>query len=251
VRITTPRIIGLLFVGVVFAVTSGCISVGGSVEIGELETETSTLILGDATDVEAIMEIGVGTFRIRGGAEGLLDAKFTYNVEEWSPVVDYDEKGDEGTLTIRQPGTGSKNVPSGARNEWDIALNDDVVTALEVDVGVGDVTMELSGLSLTRLEIDQGVGNTVVDLSGDWNRDMDVVIDGGIGKSTLRLPSKVGVRVQCDTGIGTIHAEGLKKRRDVYVNDAYGESDVTIDVDIDAGVGKIVLEVAGAPTARA
>ena len=39
------------------------------------------------------------------------------------------------------------------------------------------------------------------------------------------------------------NAKGLKKVGDSYVNDAYGESDVTLDVDVRGGVGEINLEV--------
>jgi hypothetical protein len=251
VRTRMATAVGLLVVCCLLTSCSGCIPFGSSVEIGELKTEKTALVLGNAQRVEVSMDVGTGKFRIRGGAEGLLDAEFTYNVEEWTPIVDYEEKGGRGTLKIKQPGTGSKRVPNGAHNEWDIALNNDVVTSLELDVGVGNVEMDVTGLSLTYLEIDQGVGNTVLDLTGDWDQDLTVMIDGGVGESRLRLPSKVGVRVRCDTGVGSVKAEGLEKRRDVYVNDAYDESDVTIDVDIDAGVGAIYLEVAGARGVRA
>ena len=36
---------------------------------------------------------------------------------------------------------------------------------------------------------------------------------------------------------------GLKKVGDSYVNDAYGESDVTLNVDVKGGMGEINLEV--------
>ncbi len=44
-------------------------------------------------------------------------------------------------------------------------------------------------------------------------------------------------------GLGKINAEGLKRVGDAYVNDAYGESNVTLNVDVQGGVGEINLEV--------
>jgi hypothetical protein len=38
-------------------------------------------------------------------------------------------------------------------------------------------------------------------------------------------------------------AEGLSRDGDAYVNDAYGESEATLNVDIEGGVGLIRLEV--------
>jgi hypothetical protein len=36
---------------------------------------------------------------------------------------------------------------------------------------------------------------------------------------------------------------GLQREGDSYVNDAYGDSDVTLEVDVQGGVGQINLEV--------
>jgi hypothetical protein len=51
------------------------------------------------------------------------------------------------------------------------------------------------------------------------------------------------VRVNAEGGLGQINAEGLQREGDAYVNDAYGDSDVTLDVDVRGGVGQINLEV--------
>jgi hypothetical protein len=59
----------------------------------------------------------------------------------------------------------------------------------------------------------------------------------------VQLPSKVGVRVEVKGRLGKINAEGLQREGEAYINDAYGDSDVTLDVDIQGGVGRINLEV--------
>ncbi len=58
----------------------------------------------------------------------------------------------------------------------------------------------------------------------------------------MLLPSEVGVRARADGGLGKINAEGLQKVGDSYVNDAYGDSDVTLDVEVQGGVRQINLE---------
>ena len=68
-------------------------------------------------------------------------------------------------------------------------------------------------------------------------------LQGGVGEATVRLPSEVGVRVEARGGLGQINAEGLQKQGDSYANDAYGDSEVTLDVDIQGGVRQINLEV--------
>src|SRR3712207_4606236 len=107
--------------------------------------------------------------------------------------------------------------------------------------GVGN--LDLDGLDLTGLNLDVGAGSTRVDLSGDWARDVSATVRGGAGEVTMLLPSRMGVRVDAGTRLGRINAEGLQKDGDAYVNDAYGGSDNTLEVDITGGVGQITLQL--------
>src|SRR3712207_133987 len=60
---------------------------------------------------------------------------------------------------------------------------------------------------------------------------------------TVLLPSRMGVKVVAGTRLGRINAEGLKKSGEAYVNDAYGDSDATLKVNVTGGVGQINLEI--------
>lgn len=59
----------------------------------------------------------------------------------------------------------------------------------------------------------------------------------------MLLPGKVGVRATAEGGLGKIDAEGLIRDGQAYVNDVYGDSDVTLQVVVRGGVGEINLEV--------
>ena len=98
-------------------------------------------------------------------------------------------------------------------------------------------------LGKTGLDVSLGAGESTIDLSGNWTRDLDVTVDAGAGSIQMRLPSNVGVRVEVDTGLGSVDAFNLKKDGNVYTNDAYATSDVTLDVMLKAGLGEIDLEV--------
>ena len=49
----------------------------------------------------------------------------------------------------------------------------------------------------------------------------------------------------CFRGLGAIHADGFQKQGDAYVNDQYGRSPVTLQIEVEGGVGEINLELAG------
>ncbi len=190
------------------------------------------------------LEIGAGELNLTGGADQLMEADFSYNVADWKPKVNYDVvSGETGELLVRQGSGGGVRLGGDARNEWDIRLNDEVPTDLVVQMGAGESDLDLDSLTLRGVSLQMGAGKATVDLTGDYAQDFDASIQGGVGEATVMLPSDVGVRAKAEGGIGKINAEGLQREGDSYVNDAYGDSDVTLDVDVQGGVGQINLEV--------
>ena len=212
------------------------------VEVGDMETETKTVALGEAESVELELAMGAGELEVHAGAQDLMEATFSYNVERWKPEVDYSVFGRKGTLEIKQ-GKG-RGVPMGStRNRWDIALAKGVPLSIKIDFGAGEGDIDLRDLRLESLDIDMGVGDLTVDLSGDREQDLRVNVDGGVGSATLYLPEGVGVRAVVDKGIGSVDAENMQKDGNEYTNEAYGRSAVTINVKISAGIGSIDLKV--------
>jgi len=110
-------------------------------------------------------------------------------------------------------------------------------------MGAGESDLDLDSLTLKGLDLQMGAGKTTVDLTGDYAQSFVASIQGGVGEATVLLPSEVGVKAKAEGGLGKINAERLKTVDDSYVNDAYGESDVTLNVDVQGSVGEINLEV--------
>jgi hypothetical protein len=210
--------------------------------VGELQTESQSVELGDAKSVSVKIKIGAGDLKVNGGAEKLLGADFTYNVAELKPEV----KLTGGTLVIWEPGNEGQIDWRGItdfRNEWSLRLNNDLPMNLSLEMGAGTSDLQLADLSLTGLDILLGAGECTLDLSGDWERDLDVTIETGAAEVTLRLPKGVGVRVEVGRGPTAIFASGLTQDGSVYTNAAYGTSDVTLNIKMQAGIGQINLEV--------
>jgi N-terminal domain of toast_rack, DUF2154 len=216
---------------------------GGSQQVGKMQEESKYVDLKSADSVRAQLKMGAGELHVTGGADQLMDGDFSYNVSEWKPKVSYDVNGQKGELLVKQGSANSGSLGAKARNEWDINFNDEVPTDLVVKMGAGESELDLDSLTLRGLDIKMGAGKSTIDLTGDYAKGFDASIQGGVGEATVLLPSGVGVKAKAEGGLGKIHAEGLKKVGDSYVNDAYGESDVNLDVDVRGGVGEINLEV--------
>ena len=213
------------------------------VEVGELRTQTRSVDAEDAESVRANLRIALGELNVSGGADELMEADFAYNVAAWEPRVNYELGGDTGELNVEQQGLGEGIPNRDVRNEWDLRLNDDIPMDLAVQMGGGVSNLDLDSLILTGLNLDMGAGATTVDLTGDWERDLSAVVRGGAGEVTLLLPSQTGVKVNAGTRLGRVNADGLRKEGEAYVNDVYGDSDTNLEVDVSGGVGQINLRV--------
>ena len=195
--------------------------------------------------VRAHIQMPAGELRVSGGATKLMEADFNYDEAEGTPETSYHVSGGTGELDVTQPGKKFHFGP--AHNNWNIRLANDVPMQLKVDMGAGQSDLKVGGLSLTRLDISMGAGQFTADLTGDWKKDLDAEIHGGVGHAIILLPEDVGVRVHATGGIGSINSGGLKRDGDEYVNDMYGKSPVTLRLDVSGGVGNIDLR----PTPKA
>jgi hypothetical protein len=223
-------------------------NVGGDrLSTSETRNESKTVALGAAQSVRVSLNMKAGELKIDGGAPQLLDADFTYNVPEWKPEVSYSVSGGVGILEVTQPGSAS--AMGNTRNDWDLRLSNKAPMEMSVNVGAGRATLTLGGLELSRLELNMGAGETTVDLNGNWKKDLSAELHGGVGKATIRLPKDVGVHVVAHGGLGAINAGGFQKQGDAYVNDMYGKSPVTLQIEVEGGIGEINLELGGEPPA--
>jgi hypothetical protein len=231
---------GLLVVAAVFL---GACGAQGQEGVGGMQNESRSVQPDNAEAVRAHLTVGAGELKVGGGADALMEADFSYNVADWKPQIDYEVSGEKGDLTVEQGRGDDGRLGGGARNEWDLRFNDDVPTDLVVEMGAGESDLDLDSLNLTGLDLQMGAGKTTVDLTGDYAQDFDARIQGGVGEATVLVPSEVGVRVRAEGGLGKINAEGFQREGEAYVNDAYGDSDVSLDVDVQGGVGSINLKV--------
>ena len=112
---------------------------------------------------------------------------------------------------------------------------------LDIDMGAGQSKVKVGDLAVTRLDMKIGAGQIVADLTGNWKKDLEADIKGGVGNAVILLPEDVGVMVHATGGIGSINANGLKREGDEYTNELYGKSPVSLRLDISGGVGNIEL----------
>jgi len=260
------RMTRMIFVFPLLALAAvSCVFTGPRFEIGELQTENQTVEYSGLNTISADIEMGFGELNISGGAENLLEAKFSYNVTEMKPELDFE--GDRIDVHSPQVDIGFDSFldMDDFQNVWDLSFSDEIAIDLEIDLGAGRAQLDLGSLkvnelhlgagagevevdlsnstTLSELSIDAGVGEITLDLHGDWPQGLRADVQAGVGEITIWLPSEVGVRVDVQGGLTDIDTRGLDRSGRSYFNSAWGESDVEIRITINAGVGEINLMV--------
>lgn len=265
VRMMSKR--GMIFLGALVVLTLALNScVVDRFQVGPMRTDYENVEVGAAEAVRAEIVMNFGEIKISGGAGDLMEAELSYNVDELEPRVSYDISGSTGELTVKHRDI--EDLPLGdyeeTRSEWELSFNDDVpmdmtltmgatrgdidlrgleLANLNLEVGAAQADLSLGDGPLRNLDIEMGAGDLTIDMANDWDSDLTGEITSGVGKLTIYLPSDVGVVVDVEMGIVTIETKGLQKDGNRYTNDAFGESEVTLRLQIEGGVGDIHLEV--------
>ncbi len=241
IKLSRHGAVALLLSVLVVGLSAGGCSVVKRVE-RKTQTASHTVKLEGARAVEAEIEMGAGQLFVAGGAADLMEAELTYSNKAWRPRFDYDVQDGTGELTVSQDN--KRGILVGAdRTEWNLSLNDDVPLKLDIELGAGVSNLALGALNLEKLEVSGGAGKMIIDLTGTWDHDVDVDIDTGVGSLTLRLPEDFGVRIDVDLGIGKVNADGFTLDGGHYVNDTYADGKEILDINIDQGVGEVILEL--------
>lgn len=200
-----------------------------------------TVDQGNVTSVKVTIDLPVGEISLSGGAEKLVNVSIKEDGEDAAePNLQYSTQGEQGILVI-QPSGGDA---MGEDYEWNVQLNNSIPMELNLTLGATDSELKLGTLSLNTLNITTGVGETVLDLQGAWKQDLNASITTGVGEVMVKLPEEIGVIVNTGGVVVDFDMGGLEWDKDAkaYVNDVYGDSDVTLRLNIKTGVGDIVFE---------
>lgn len=150
-------------------------------------------------------------------------------------------------------------------HSWQISLNPGIPTDLTLDVGSGEVVLDLTGLDVSELRMDGGSGRLEVSLPGgnydvtydagsgstrmvlpDGGR-LTVDIEAGSGGMTLLIPRGIEARVEIDGGSGGFDIDrnrftqvsGSDAKEGIWETSDYDDAPDRVNLIIDGGSGGI------------
>lgn len=183
----------------------------------------------------AVLELA-GSAQSSALAEGMLGQRPGEEVR-----VDYERRGDRAHLNATVRRTGARFPTLGHDVRWSLDLTGRVPIALSVDAGVGTSILDLRQLQIESLDVNSGVGQVTVIMPA--NGSFIAAIDGGVGSTILRVPRSLAIRIDVNTGIGRVNvASHFGRANNVYTSPSYASASQRVDLNINAGVGEVTIE---------
>ena len=246
--------------------SGGVSGVDRSLPVGEVVMgESIEQPLDGAKTAEVRIDSSVGELKVEALAnnDNLIEGTI-YSVERETILQSYEMTGDMIDYYLHsdwQPG-GTINFrdTTGARLSWDLALTTEIPLDLSISLGVGESTLDLSELQVSALSLDIGVGQTTVQLPiGEY----DAYLDGGVGQTTITLPDEgqimldvqggvgeiviyipegVAAKIYVDRGIAGLSVpSGYSQSDNVYTARGYEDAEYQVELYIDQGIGNIAV----------
>ncbi|MBC8278214.1 MAG: hypothetical protein H8E46_08280 [FCB group bacterium] len=166
----------ILTLGLIFA---------GSTLAGDIETLKKEIPLGEEKSVEIFMEMGLADLKITAGeSQSILLAHVNYNPDKIKPIIDY-SPGKIGRLEIecRKKSRVKFDDLDHDENEWRLAFTDRIPLEIDLELGMGEGELDLTGLLITGMTIDAGLSELIIEFD-EPNKEVieRLRVDSGLGE---------------------------------------------------------------------
>lgn len=230
-------IIPIVLLAFSFFLLSGCLSTGEHIE------ESYTVELQEAQKVTATVAIYNGDLHISGyNQPSLLISEFYYNLKHLIPEISYLVQDGEGKLKVIQKEK-QKGLFNQVENKWSLIFNQAVPIELDIAIGSGENNLDLSSINLTDLKIAIGTGESSIDLTGNYSNNIQVYLVGGIGRTSIKVPDDIGIRLLIEGGLNRISCNGFKRIGNFYYNSTFDFSERKIFITLISGLGMIEVNL--------
>lgn len=112
-------------------------------------------------------------------------------------------------------------------------------------ISAGAAEISVLGLGNSRcdeIEFEGGMGKVLLDFGGAWSSSSQVEVKMAVGELTLRLPTKVGIRIRMDRFLSSFEPAGLVRRGDAFESPDYARQQRHLDLDLTTAVGDVNVE---------
>lgn len=199
--------------------------------------------LDGADKAQVNLEPPVGYLRLTAlhDSANLLEGNIALQGNE-EVASDFSVSG--GTAILRLKGESvfvGLGPTSGRSRAWEVQLNGDVPTDLNVNMGVGEVELDLSELNLTNVHVNMAMGSVKVVLP--QNKSLSMTLSGAMQSITLVAPPSTGVRIHLRGGLtAATMPPGYTQDGKIYQSPNYDTSAQKIEVYASQALGTLTVQ---------
>jgi len=130
------------------------------------------------------------------------------------------------------------------KNDWNLKINNDIKTKLDIDAGASTITANLQNTSVDALDLDAGASKMNLDLATK-SEFFNGSISAGASTINIRVPKDRAIKVVMNTGASSnnLEKQGLLKNDKTFSTVDYDKAVQKIEISIDAGASSINLEL--------
>jgi hypothetical protein len=207
---------------------------------------------------------------LTGGEPVLANGTLEYVENQQMPTRSVDMHNKQATLTLKSASVGRPlfRLPwSGciAATDWQIHLNPDVQADITARSGGGNVTLDLTGMTVTGLSTDSGGGNldvilpdhaanlNVIAKTGGGNVTVEIgrgttgsntlKATSGAGKVEVHIPSGLAARIYATSGMGKEIVDqrfvNIDKHR--YQSPDFDRAVDKVEITVQSGAGNVMV----------
>jgi hypothetical protein len=238
--------------GVAFVVIVGVLVVAGALTWTALRAsqmpagQTQALIQSRqaAERLDVRLTFSAGELRVEplGASDYVMEGEARNGPGE-SVSQEYRVSGGTGRLGLRQESSPLLLPFLAARNAtalWVVRLTEALPLNLEVSTGAGATTLDLAALDLQRLDLTAGVGQTVVAFPAQA---AEAEVSTGVGDTLLRVPPGLAARITVRSGLANVEVPARFSQDDnVYTTPGFDPERDFLDLDVNAGIGRVTIE---------
>jgi Cell wall-active antibiotics response 4TMS YvqF len=113
----------------------------------------------------------------------------------------------------------------------------------QITAGAAEVTLlGLGNSRCDRIDFEGGMGKVTLDFGGAWTSSSQATVKMAMGELTLRLPRRVGVRLELDRFLASFDPAGLERVGSAFQSAGYDRAERRLDITVTTAVGGVRVE---------
>ncbi len=210
----------------------------GTLASGEVERVDEPLDGIERADLAVRFAAGTLEIGRLTDSSSLFEADLELATER-KPLWGITRDGSEASMALEyRSGAFMQNWRRG--DEWDLRLSPKVGYDLDVSMGAGDATLNLSGLDIRGLTVETGAGRATIILPEEG--DFEAEISGAVGQVVIEIPEGMAARVQVSRALGDISVPSRFVRDgNTYETGDWSGSENRVYLEIQIAVGQVTI----------